>query len=300
MAITLYIPPNKPDVRAFLIAERTQASNIKSKQTRKAIEAGLTSILAQFESKMTPKGVVLVYEESLRAIEPPTTISSFIYHCGREPHLEPLQAMSKPKHTVGLVVVDLKECTIASWNGTTTIHDSLESQVPKNHHHGGQSSRRFERLRDEAIHEWFKKCAERVNAILSECDYLLVGGPGRTKEELVGFLDYRLKPKVTHYDVGYTNEYGIRELSNEARPFLETKGIELSDKLVRLFLERLAKGLPVAYGQEVETLPSGCIDRLLDQTTVNASTEDGKMFLETFKAGAILRYDPRKGAESKG
>lgn len=250
MTITLYIPPSKPahDVRAFLTKERALASNIKDKTTRKEIEQGLSSLLSQFESHISERGAILVYDQGLRVLEPPTAVDSFIYRCGKEAYLGPLEEMRKPKRVAGLVVLDRRECSIGRFGHSLDVVDSFESQVPGKHGQGGQSSRRFERLIEEAARDWLKKCASRVDDSLNDCAVIVVGGPGRTKEEILPLLDYRLRERVRFADVGYTNEAGLRELVDAAEEEVLTEEQRHRTGLLRRFLKEVATDGKAAYG----------------------------------------------------
>lgn len=45
MKVSLYVPKGTPNVKTFIRDEIAQASNVKSKETRKDIESGLRKIL---------------------------------------------------------------------------------------------------------------------------------------------------------------------------------------------------------------------------------------------------------------
>ena len=50
-------------------------------------------------------------------------------------------------------------------DGGYNILFKKESFIINNHRQGGQSSQRFERIRQEQIKQWFKKCNEVLNSI---------------------------------------------------------------------------------------------------------------------------------------
>ena len=92
---------------------------------------------------------------------PPETIQTFTYRCDNRFFLEPLEEMKEVKDVYGLIVIDRSEATIGLLKGSvvkTLKH--MYSQVPSKHGKGGQSKRRFERLIEEAAHEWYKRIAE--------------------------------------------------------------------------------------------------------------------------------------------
>jgi len=122
------------------------------------------------------------------------------------------------------------------------------------------SSVRFERLREEAAQEFFKRVSEKMNSAFlpseKELKGIIVGGPGMTKNEFlnVGTLDSRLKQKVIGVvDTSYTDDSGIRELFFKSGEILKDTEIIKEKKLLGKFLEEIVKNGLVAYGQhEVE------------------------------------------------
>jgi len=150
-----------------------------------------------------------------------------------------------------------------------------QSLVPSKHGRGGQSAHRFERMIEHAAHEFFVKCGEMVNELfLPKKDLLkgiLLGGPGATKEYFYkeSYLHYELQQKIVQplFDVGYTDEYGLRELVERATQTLH--GLELTEEkriVQRLLAEiRRAEAGLAAYGErDVETaLAAGAVEILL-------------------------------------
>jgi peptide chain release factor subunit 1 len=57
--------------------------------------------------------------------------------------------------------------------------------VPGKHHAGGQSARRFERLREMTLNDFYKRVAEKANELFlqyPEIKGVIVAGPGPTKD----------------------------------------------------------------------------------------------------------------------
>jgi peptide chain release factor subunit 1 len=286
--VSLYVPPTRQiaDVSNYLRGEYAQSSNIKSQSTRKNVMAAIASILNRIKVYRVPppNGVVLfVGTESLAGnkeksvtivIEPPEPITTFLYRCDSKFYLEPLQAMLAEKEVWGLVVMDRKEATIGRLNGKRIeVIDSFESQVPSKHGRGGQSARRFERLIEDAADKFFVKIGERVNgAFLGDkrLQGILVGGPGSTKNIITehDYLHYELRGKVLgFFDVGYTDESGLKELVENAADLLKDVGLMKEKKLVDRFMREVARpdGGLATYGErEVrEALKLGAVDILL-------------------------------------
>lgn len=289
--ISVYITPgfdlNK--VVGQLREEQGTAMNIKSKTTRKNVIGALERILhflrTYIESHRTtpPNGMVVfcgnvagredVSDIRLYWIEPVEPVPVRMYRCDQEFVLEPLREMLEVKQTIGLVTMDGKEATIATLRGKhfEVVHH-LTSGVWGKHARGGQSARRFERLREIAMHEYMKRVAEVLNDSFSRIpDFamLIVGGPGPTKEDFLKkdlLREDARKKIVAVVDIGYTDEYGIKELINKSGEVLEGLEVMKEKSLVQRFMQGLVSGdRLVAYGEaEVKrSLELGAVDLLL-------------------------------------
>ena len=285
--ISLYIPPDKQisDVVAYLRDEYSQSSNIKSKQTRKNVLSAIESIMSQLRYFKTPPphGVVFFVGEGSKSgeqprmvshvLEPPMPISIYLYRCDSQFYLEPLEEILKEKDSYGLLLIDRRECTIGFLFGKKIeMAAYLTSRVPGKHGRGGQSQRRFERLTEIAAHEWFVKAGKKTSELFLEKENLkgvLVGGPGPTKRAFLNknYLDYRIADKIIGiYDTGYTDEYGLKELVNNAADDLEEMDIIKEKRVMNRFMEevRSDKGLAVYGEKEVrKALDMGAVDTLI-------------------------------------
>jgi len=288
--ISLYIPPDKQihEVVAQLRDEYGQASNIKSKSTRTNVQSAIESILSRLKyiSKPPENGLVIFCgavaagadktEMEVYILEPPEPINIYKYHCDSRFFLEPLEEMLKDKKTYGLIVLDRREATIGILRGKTIeALRYLTSNVPGKHRQGGQSARRFERLREIAIHEFYKRIGDAASEIFLSIDPkdlegILIGGPSPTKEEFYkgGYLHHELQKKVIGlFDVSYTDDTGLYELVENASEALEQHDLVREKELMRRFMRELAKedgGLAV-YGEEEvrRNLMMGSVDILL-------------------------------------
>lgn len=266
--ISLYIPPEKrlSDVAAYLKNEYSQSSNIKSKGTRKNVMAAIESIQVRLKAYRTtpPRGIAFFVghlpkpggqsEMVSYAIEPPEPTGTYQYRCDSTFHLEPLEGMLAEKENYGLLVIDRKEATIGILRGKRIeTTQSMSSRVPGKHGRGGQSQHRFERLIEQAVHEFFKEVGEKATNALGEgLEGILVGGPGGTKQSFLSG-DY-LGPDVRRavidtFDTSYTNEAGLRELVDASTEALREIGLMREKRIVQQFLTAIAKGGLVAYGE---------------------------------------------------
>ena len=284
--VSLYIPPTKQisDVVAYLRNEYAQSSNIKSKSTKKNVMWAIDSLMGKLRYFRKPpkNGVVLFVghksssgdqtEAISYVIEPPEPITTFLYRCDSSFYLEPLEEMGKEKECYGLIVIDRREATIGLLRGKRieTIK-KVQSRVPSKHGMGGQSQRRFERLIEIAAHEYFKKIGGIItDAFLNEnIKGIIVGGPGATKDFFVGkdYLHHELKKKIIDtFDVGYTDEYGLRELVENASSALSNIDLMREKRLIQTLMKEIIKeqGLG-AYGEDEirKFLKIGAVETLL-------------------------------------
>lgn len=286
--ISLYVPASKQisDVTNYLRAEASQASNIKSTQTRKNVQAAIESLLSRlrYYRQAPENGLVLFVgavvtgnnQQDMRAyvFEPPQTVTTFVYRCDSTFYIDPLRDMLAEKEIYGLLLIDRRECTVGILRGKrieTVFYDT--SQVPGKHGRGGQSQRRMERLTEIAADEWYKKMGERASEIFRNTSGLvgiLVGGPGPSKRAFIEgkFLHYELEPKILDlFDTGYTDEYGLRELVDNASEALKSLGLVKEKNLIKRLLGEIRNsdaGL-ATYGEAHVryALQMGAVDVLL-------------------------------------
>ncbi len=288
--ISLYIPPgrNVYDVIKYLRDEYDQASNIKDKLTRKNVQSAIDSIIQKLKLyRRVPENGLVIFcgaipqgkdrgteKIEIYVIEPPEPVRSFQYICDHEFYLEPLEDMIREKKAYGLIVMDRGGGVIAVLRGSNyKIIRWVSSDIPPKHSAGGQSQRRFERIREERVHDFFKRLGIRANEVLlpieNELEGILIGGPGdaREKFEEGNFLDYRLQRKIiANVPLSYTEEQGIRELIMKAEDLLKESSLYKEKSLVEEVFRLLAKEPGrVAYGiKEVENaLVSGSAEKVL-------------------------------------
>jgi peptide chain release factor subunit 1 len=285
--ISVYVPPTKQisDVAAYLREEFSQSSNIKSAGTRKNVQGAISSILARLKYFKNPpaNGVIFFVGEISSSgdqtkmvqyvLEPPDPITTFLYRCDSDFYLEPLEGMLVDKKVYGLVVIDRSEATIGVLRGKA-IHviRNFDSLVPSKHRMGGQSAQRFERLIEISASEYYKKVSDIMTESFLDLEGLqgiLVGGPGPSKEFFIkeGYLHHELAKKVVDtFDIGYTDEYGLKELVEKAKDKLYDLDLMREKRLFQQFLNEIRKsdGLSV-YGEDQirNAIMIGAVDVLL-------------------------------------
>jgi peptide chain release factor subunit 1 len=187
--------------------------------------------------------------------------------------LDPLKEMQETKEVYALIVIDKREATVALLKGKSyEIVGHFTSNVAGKIRAGGQSSVRFQRLREEATEDFFKRTSEKINSSFKEYGEklkgVIVGGPGITKNKFLekGALDYRLKNKIIGViDTSYTDESGIREIIQKSEELLKNTALMKERKLLNEFLEGIAKDGLVAYGEKevMEALEVGKVSLVL-------------------------------------
>ncbi len=286
--VTVYVPPDKQisDVANYLRGEYSQSSNIKSQSTRKRVQGAIESILQRLKAyrQSPPNGVVFFTGHKATeadqtamvafVVEPPEPVVSFLYRCDSRFYTEPLHDMLVEKDTYGLVVIDQSEATLGLLRGKRIeALKNVQSLVPRKHRMGGQSARRFERLHELAIHEFFKKIGDLMTEAFLNRDLrgILVGGPGYTKERFAGggYLHHELLKKLLppYVDVGYTDENGLREIVDGARETLKDLDLMREKDLLQRLMNEIRKpdGGLAMYGdaQVRKALDLGAVDTLI-------------------------------------
>ncbi|MCS4542318.1 MAG: peptide chain release factor aRF-1, partial [Euryarchaeota archaeon] len=273
------------DVTNQMRAEYAQAGNIKSKRTRTNVQGAISMILQRLKlfNKPPENGLAIfcgtiptgpiTEKMEIYLVEPPEPVGVYLYRCDEKFFLDPLKDMIKEKETFGLLVIDRKEATIGTLRGKhVEVLKKLTSGVMGKHDAGGQSAKRFERLIEQAVHEFFDRLGKKANELflgVPELKGVIIGGPGPTKEEFSSkdYLDYRLKEKVIGLiDTGYTDEYGIQELVNKASEVIEELDITKEKKLVQRFFAEVVKDKGLATYGEAEVrhfLSAGSVEILL-------------------------------------
>ena len=271
--VTVYIPPGKQihDVMTDLRNEYGTAVNIKSKTTRKNVQDALTKAMERLKlfHKIPPTGLAIftgtiasdqlgVGDMQTFTLIPPEPIGIYYYRCEHRFMLEPLWEILEHEDSYGILVMDAKDATFAMLKGQRAdIIKDMTSGVAGKTRAGGQSSRRYERLREMHLQEYYNRVGDNMTEIFLNVPNLkgiIVGGPGPTKEDFLkgNYLHHEIREKIlTTVDTGYTGHEGVKELVNRSRSFLEQVRYMQERKVVQEFLKHLGEddGLGT-YGEE--------------------------------------------------
>lgn len=286
--ISLYIPPKKAlhEVIGALREEYGTAANIKSDSTRNHVMDALVKTMQRLKLyKSTPENGLVIFcgalptdgpgSESIFLYEifPPKPIQTYLYRCDDHFHLDILKDMLKEEKVIGLLSIDATEAAVGVVAGSRfEIIDEITSGVSGKHRAGGQSARRFERLREMELTEYYHRVARHTNKALLEertVQGLIVGGPGGTKDAFLKgeYLDYRLRKIILAVvDTSYAGREGLRELVDKAADILQDVRLIEEKKLVNRFLKEInsSDGLAVYSVKDVlETLQKGNAETVL-------------------------------------
>lgn len=269
--VTLYVPGKKAlhEVISTLREEWGTASNIKSDTTRVHVQDSLTKTIQRLKLyKKTPENGIALFcgalptnglgSEEVRVFEvhPHKPIQTFLYRCDDHFHLDILKNMLRQEKTIGILSVDTSEAGLGIVSGVTLeVAEVLTSGVSGKHRAGGQSARRFERLRDMELNQFYHRVADHATKIFLEdhkISGLIVAGPGPTKDEFLRseLLHYELRNMIrATVDTAYSGAEGVRETLQKAEEVVEDMRIMEERKLIQRFLREINdKESMVVYG----------------------------------------------------
>jgi len=296
--ITVYIPigANIFTIVKQLEAEKSTASNIKQKGTRKNVIDALEKIVRELKTfKKTPENGLVIFcgntsskegqqELEYFEIEPHIPLNIKMYRCDQRFLTDPLRDVVDKTDKYGLIAIDRHEATFGLLDGKTIVELSHHtSGVPGKTKAGGQSAARFARIREEASKAFFKRMGEQMNKEFvksgREIKGILVGGPGPTKEEFLSEGDIGpLKKKILSVeDIGYADEHGLKLLVEKAQKVLEEAEVVKEKKLLKEFFTLLGKSKEkVSYGEKEvrRALKMGAAKKIIISEEFDEENED--------------------------
>lgn len=301
--------------------EQGTASNIKSKSTQKNVIDALERMIQHLKLfKKTPPNGLAAFSGNVAeregqsdvqvwSIEPPVPLNTRIYRCDKEFQLETLKDMADSTEVYGLVVMDKRDGDVGLLKGKAIIPlVHTHSAVPGKHKSGGQSAQRFERLREGAAVEFYKRIADYMKEQFlenKEVKAILLGGPGRTKVDFFdgNYITGDLKKKIiTIKDLSYTGEFGLQELVDKCEDVLASEEVAEEKKLMATFFETLAKEpKKVTYGLEYvkKALENGAVEILLLSEALDSKIVDEleKVCMQYGSKAKLVSTDTREGAQ---
>mgnify|MGYP006277899745 FL=1 len=294
--VSLYIPAgyDMSKISEFVTSEASEAENIKSKHTRKNVQAALDKIGRKVkEEQQTPENGVAFFAGNVSEREgrpdievweviPPRPIESRHYRCDKEFVLEPLKQMVVEDKVYGLIVADKNDAAIGFLQGNSIKTEHvMSSNVPGKTKAGGQSAQRFQRFRKEMYQTWMNEIADNAKKSFlpkKRQDKLLgiiIGGPGFTKDKLIedDYIHQELQEDIVAKEsTNFSGEEGLEELVSKAEDSIQDSQVVKEKNLVTEFFENLEKENGKSeYGPErvKEALDVGAVDTIL----ISESTE---------------------------
>ena len=286
--VSLYVPPGKQisDVLNTLRDEYGTASNIKSTTTRKNVMDAIVKVQQRLKLFREPpeNGLVIFCgaipqngagSERIETyvITPPEPIHIYLYRCDARFHTEYLQEMLREKETYGILLIDSSGATLATLQGRRLeIVRELTSGVPGKTRAGGQSARRYERLREMRLQEYFTRVGQHANEIflpIENLKGLILAGPGPTKYDFEKgeYLNYMLKNKIIDtVDTAYVEEQGVKEVVEKAPEVMRKVRYIEERRIMQQFLYEVGHDTgKITYGEEDvrRALESGAVRTLL-------------------------------------
>ena len=286
--ISLYVPPGKQisDALNMLRDEYGTASNIKSTTTRKNVQEAIVKVQQRLKLfKEPPENGLVIFcgaipqngagSERMETyvIVPLEPIRIYLYRCDSRFHTEHLQELLREKETYGILLIDSSEATIATLQGKRMeIVREFTSGVPGKTRAGGQSARRYERLRDQRLQEYFTRVGQHANEIFLPIDTLkglILAGPGPTKYDFEKgeYLNYMLKNKILDtIDTAYVEEQGVKEVVERAPEIMRKVRYIEEKQIMQQFLYEIGHDTGmITYGEgEVRrALEAGAVKTLL-------------------------------------
>jgi peptide chain release factor subunit 1 len=285
--VSVYVPTGYSitDIIGQLKNEQGTAANIKSKATRKNVMSALEKIIQHLRvfKATPPKGLVVFAgnisetegkeDIKLWSFEPPEPMRTKIYWCDQTFVLDPLEEMIREREVYGLIILDARDANIGLLVGKTIRPlKHIDSTVPSKTVKGGMSQHRYDRLREDAIHDFLTKVGDTANELLMKDDLhlkgIIIGGPGPVKERFAKgkYINYQLLKKLLGVkDIGYTGDFGFQEIVERSEDLLKESAIAHEKEVLGKFFILLQKDGLVTYGiEEVKrALENGTVDTLL-------------------------------------
>lgn len=289
--VTVYIPPRRPifEVIAQLRNEAGTASNIKSDLTRTHVQDALSRSIEHLKLfKETPENGMAIFcgaipnskgigneRIELFSVDPPKPIQINLYRCDDHFWTDHIRDMLKDDRIIGLLAIDTQEAGLGIVSGDRwQVIDSLTSGVAGKHRQGGQSARRFERLRDNELNEYYHRIADHAYKVFLEqykISGMIVGGPGPTKENFLKeeYLDYRLQKNIiATIDCSYSGDEGIREILDKVHEqgILNDYRLMEEKRIMKKFMTEVysERGLAIyGFNDVLKSLKNGIVDTVI-------------------------------------
>ena len=272
--ISVYIPKNKHlhDIVGTLQREQGTAENIKSDLTRTHVVDSLKKVVQRLKlHKKTPERGMIVFcgalppegggslgSEVIRIweIDPPKDLNQYLYRCDDHFHVDIIKDMLKDDNMIGFLAIDAKDAGWGLLRGSKIdVLTQTGSGVAGKHRQGGQSAKRFQKLREMELSYFYGRVARVTREYFIDTypiKGLIISGPGPTKEDFINgnHLEYRLQNMIiSTIDSSYSGAEGVREaLTKSADILSDFRMVEEKKVVDDLFREVNARSGLASYG----------------------------------------------------
>ena len=297
--ISVYVPKGKQlhEVITQLKEEQGTADNIKSDLTRTHVVDSLGKVIQRLRLyKKTPERGLVIFcgalpregggpigTEVVKAFEldPPKDLKTFLYRCDDHFHVDILKDMLKDENLIGFLAIDAKDTGWGLLHGDKIeVLSETGSGVAGKHRQGGQSAKRFQKLREMELTYYFNRVAATTKEYFIDIypiKGLIISGPGPTKEDFINgdYLEYRLQEMIIDtIDSSYSGSEGIREAFAKAGDILSGfRMVEEKQIVEKLFQHINSHSGLGTYGlnEIIELLKKNVVDTIIitDDTDLN-------------------------------
>jgi len=304
--ITVYIPKGKQlhEVITILREEQGTADNIKSDLTRTHVVDSLSKVVQRLKLyKKTPERGLAIFcgalprevggppgSEVVKAfeIDPPKDMQTFLYRCDDHFHVDILKNMLKDENMIGFLAVDAKDAGWGLLHGDKIeVLKETSSGVAGKHRQGGQSAKRFQKLREMELTYYFNRLATITREYFIDIypiKGLVISGPGPTKEEFINnnYLEYRLQNMIiATIDASYSGSEGIREAFAKSSDILSNFRMVEEKQIVEKLFKQINSntGLGI-YG--LDDIINNLKNNIVDTTII---TNNAELYIIETKCG---------------
>lgn len=118
-------------------------------------------------------------------IAPPNPITEFYYQCTKYFDIDRFETLFTTKPIGHIIFISGQECIIYQFNGNWKKLKTLNANLIKRHHKGGQSSVRFSRLAEESRTQYITHIVDWINHLIVNDQNNYVFGGRELKDMLI-------------------------------------------------------------------------------------------------------------------